>query len=282
MADVTYKLFFDDEPATREQLDLVEEITVEQQLDMAWEGRFQIPICTDENGKWSQEDEDFLRSFGRVRLEVKVGDRPFQPLIDGPIVGTDNQLSSLPGQSMMTLIVQDDSVYLNREQSSVPFENMLDHEVATELFGDVETISSTDIETTPPAPDGLTPTEMWRGTQMALLRRLARRQGMHAYVLPGDQPGASIGAFKKLPRDPGDLPTLVLLGPDRNVHTFNVTNDAQSPSRVEAHALSVTDKTTTTARVSTRDLELLGEEGSLTREGDAGARMLQPGQDGAV
>ena len=60
MPTIEYRLFFNNSPAKQEQLDLVEEITVEQDVDMAWEARLEIPICTDDTGKWSQEDEKIL------------------------------------------------------------------------------------------------------------------------------------------------------------------------------------------------------------------------------
>ena len=60
---------------------------MEQEVDKAWEARIEIPICVDENGNWTGEDEDFMRSFSRGRVEIKIGDDPFVPLVDGPIVG---------------------------------------------------------------------------------------------------------------------------------------------------------------------------------------------------
>lgn len=72
MADIEYRIFFNNKPATREQLDRVEEIIVEQEVDMAWEARVKIPICVDDKGNWEGQDEDFLASFSRVRLEIKL------------------------------------------------------------------------------------------------------------------------------------------------------------------------------------------------------------------
>lgn len=249
---------------------------------MAWEARLQVPICTDANGKWMGADANFLASFTRVRIEIKVGDRAFVPLIDGPIVGSDSQMSSEPGQSLITFLVHDDSVYLNRKDKINPYENKLDHEVAAALFGSVEQIGVQDIETTPPPPDGLPAFEMQRGTQMDLLRRLARRQGMHAYVLPGAEPGQSIGTFKKFPTQLDGLPPLILLGPDRNVATFTVTNDAQSDASVEAYTLNITDKVVTKATSRFRDLELLGDEAGFQNEADIATHLVPPGNDGVV
>src|SRR5262249_8705072 len=153
-------------------------------------------------------------------IEIKVGDGTFVPLIDGPIVGSDNQMNSEPGRSTLTVMVQDDSVHLHRQDTTNLHENRLDHEIAATLFRSIPQIAVRDIETTRPPQDSLPPFEIQRGTQMDLLRRLAQRQGMHAYVLPGAEPGQSVGAFKKFPTHPDGLPPLILLGTDRNVATF--------------------------------------------------------------
>jgi len=117
MPAVEFRLHFNNDPATRQQLDRIGEITIEQEVDMAWEARLEFPACVDENGNWTGEDDDFMRSFSRVRIEIKNGRAPFIPLIDGPVVKSYDQRSSQPGQSSITLHVQDDSVYLDREEN---------------------------------------------------------------------------------------------------------------------------------------------------------------------
>jgi hypothetical protein len=276
MPDIQYRMFFNNKPATRDQLDGVEEITVEQEVDMAWEARIEIPICVDEKGKWRGEDEDFMKSFSRVRVEITIGDASFMPLIDGPIIGFDNNKSSKPGQSTITLSVHDDSVYLNREESVTCFENVLDHEIASQIFNDFEQIASTDIENTPTSGSALPPVVVQRGTAIQILRSLAKRQGMHAYVLPGNSPGQSIGVFKSFPTETDGLFPLILLGSGRNVETFNVTNNAQRPSTVMASTLSITDKAVSAKTSRFQDLELLGEEAALESESGTATRILPP------
>jgi len=260
MPEILYRLFFNDESASQEQLDRVEDITVEQRIDTAWEARLKIPVCLDETGNWQGDDEDFMDSFSAVRIEIKVADQPYQALIDGPVVGYDSQRSSEPGQSFITLIVHDDSAYLNQAEVLSRFDNMADHEVAEQLFSEVERIAAIDAETTPAHAGGLPPTIVQRGTAMQILRSLAQRQGMHAYVLPGEDPGQSIGCFKRLSTTAGDIPTLVVLGSERNVTGFNLTHNAQSPAQVRASALRVTDKGVVTSTSSFRDLDLLGPQ----------------------
>ncbi len=278
---IYYRLFFNNNPATRERLDRIEEITVEQEIDMAWEARMQIPIATDAQGNWTGEDEEFLREFTQVRVEIQIGEGAFVPLIDGPIVELSDRISSEPGQSMKTVIVQDDSVRLNQKDRVFRFENLLDHEIASQLFGEVEQITSNEIETTP-APGNNLPTVVQRGTAMQLLRRLARRQGMHAYVLPGTEPGESIGCFKPFPTDTDGLPPLILLGAERNVSEFNPRNNAQRPARVTGFTLNVFDKTVTQRTSDFGSLDLLGEEQTFSDEGNTATQMLSPRDGDAV
>lgn len=282
MADITYRMFFDNKPLTREQLERIEEIIVEQEVDMAWEARIELPVSIDEKGNWKQENEEYMKSFSRVRVEIKIGDNPFVPLIDGSITGSNNQKESEPGKSSSILIVQDDSVYLNREDRVSRFENLRDDEIAGQIFQDVEQIASTDIDITPAPPGNLPPVVVQRGTNMQLLRSLARRQGMHAYVLPGESPGQSIGCFKLFPVQTDGLPPLILLGAGRNMGIFRPANDAQKAARVSASSLSIMDKTITTRTSQMNDLDLLGDEAGFENESDTAIQILPPYQGESV
>lgn len=281
MPDVRYRLYLDDRAATREQLDCVEDVTVDQEIDMAWEARLVIPVCTDDKGRWSGESESFLKSFSRVRVELKVGDGSFVALIDGPVVGSEHALSAQPGRSTVTVRVHDDSVFLNRRDEVVVFENLLDHEIASRIFSGVRQIARTDVEQTRGGSTGLSPVEVQRGTAMQLLRRLAVRNAMHAYVLPGTRPGQSVGTFKRLPTRADGLPALVLLGSERNVAAFTVGNDAQRPATVVAHTLGITDKATSKGTAKLGDVDRLGANAPVESR-EVGTRLLPPGQDVAA
>jgi len=278
---IYYRLFFKNNPATREQIDRVEEITVEQEIDMAWEARIEILIATDEQGNWTGENEEFLEEFTQVRVEIQIGEGAFLPLIDGPIVEISRHISSEPGQSSKTVVVQDDSVRLNREDRIFQFQQLLDSEIADQLFEEVPQIASTDIETTP-AGGNNSQVVVQRGTAMQLLRRLARRQGMHAYVLPGEEPGQSIGCFKAFSTETDGLPPLILLGAERNVAEFNPRNNAQSPARVTGFTLNVFDKTVTQRTSDFGSLDLLGEQQTFANEGNTATQILSPRDGDAV
>jgi len=284
MTDILFRMYLNDEPATRDQLNRVEEITVEQEVDMAWEARLKIPIWVDDEGRWSGEDEPLIAPGARIRVELKLGDEPWGPLIDGPIVDHDSEMKPEPGRSAITVIVHDDSAYLNRKDTVARFENLSDHKIAAQLFSEVEQIKSTDIEETASPAVTPAPPVIQRGSAMQILRALARRQlarrrSVHAYVLPGERPGESVGCFKAIPTEPDGLPPLVLLGPDRNLETFTPKNEARKPSTVRAASVSLSDKRILRATSRFRDLELLGAEAPFQNESDTTDRLLGPLDD---
>lgn len=95
---------------------------------------------------------------------------------------------------------------------------------------------------------------------MDILRFIAKRQGMHAYVLPGENPGNSIGCFNRFPTVSDGLPPLILLGAQRNIDSLHVKYYGCKPSDANASTLRITDKqvVSETSRIS--DAELMGDE----------------------
>ena len=283
MPSIEYRLFFDNQPADQEKLDRVEEITVEQQIDMAWEARLLIPICVNEDGKWEGEEEAWMRPFKRVRVEIKLGDGDFVPLIDGPVVGHDTERSAIPGKSLVNLVVHDDSALLNQEDEIKSHEDGADSDLARKIFEDAHLGGTPDIDGTPSQPDNPSSVVMQRGTKMQLLRSLARRhRNFHAYVLPGREPGQSVGCFKKLPEKTDGLPPLILLGEDRNLASFDLRHNARTPAEVTAATLSIKDKTITTSKSSYRDATLIGNEPATPEQAQKTTRRLPPGLNDSV
>lgn len=273
-----FRAFFDGTPADKDDLDRFETITVEQEVDRSWQARFELPVCVDENGKWTGEDSDFLQAFRRVRLEIKVGTGTFEPLIDGPVVAIDTQRSSSPGQSAVTMIVADDGVLLNRNAGSETYTpGLSDSEIASRIFAEYGEIATTRVESTPSAPDPLPPEAVRRGTHIQFLRQLARRNDLHAAVLPGATPGASIGVFYSLELFEDELPELVLLGADRNIDSFDGSFDAQQQSNFVASTLSFSDKSIITRQSRIANLELLGEVPTFGSDDEVGLEQLPPG-----
>jgi hypothetical protein len=275
MPTIDYRLFFNNAPAKQDQLDMVESIEIEQDVDMAWEARLEIPLCSSDTGKWAKEDDKILADFARVRVEVKIGKDAFVPLIDGPIVGFDNNMSSEPGQSSLTVHVHDDSVLLNREEKLATFEDKTDDQIAKKVFQSIPEIASVKTDPVPPANGKLPSVEVQHGTAMQILRALAKRQNMHAYVLPGSKPGQSVGVFKKYPTTKDGLPDMILLGADRNIGRFEVKNRATQAGKTVGYAVPITDKKVVKKTSSFRRVDLLGPE-EAEKSDNTGTYLLPP------
>jgi hypothetical protein len=283
MSAVEYKVFFDGTSATQDQLDKIEEVVVDQTVDRAWEARLQIPVCVNNDGKWEGEQEAWMKAFTRLRVEVNSGDNKFVPLIDGPIVGFDSARSSQPGKSIVTVVAHDDSALLNRTATVEVRKGQKDSDLARQIFLDAQLGGTPDIEDTPAQPDPITDAAVQRGTPMQYLRELARRnQEWHAYVLPGPASKQSIGCFKKFPTEIDGLPELVLLGTDRNMEEFNVTNRSNIPCNVKASTLSISHGQIQTASSSFRDATLLGDEPADPSSANDSTCLLRPGQTDRV
>ena len=283
MASVFYRLFFDNEAADQKRLDLFEQITVRQEVDMMWEARLEMPVVMDAQGKWSGEDEPFLQPYARVRVEVMVADKPWVPLIDGPITEVVAPRDSQPGANTVTIVVHDDSVFLDREEKVERFDKMSDSEIASRVFSEISQLSGPpQVEQTPPQPDNPASATVQRGTKMQVLRALARRHHMHAYVLPGPTPGASIGAFKAFPNATDGLPDLVLVGTGRNLERFDPRTDARRPADVRAATLSLRDKRIVKSSSAQTDAPLQGDAPAVDAGANRPSVLLPPGHSDTV
>jgi hypothetical protein len=254
MAEPRFRVWFGDRAASEDELRRIEEIEVTQEMDAFWEAHLRMALCLDANGAWLHWPGDGHTPFSRVRVELDIGTGRFAPLIDGPLVSIDAALDSQPGRSTATMVVRDDSAFLNRdEETEPPFERRTASEIADELFGRFEQIRDTRIEGTDAAPE----TTTRRGTVLQFLRDLATASDRHVYVLPGEAPGASIGCFLPDPEAPADLPPLVLIGHGRNLSQASVTQDPNGGERTQAQVLRVDDQGVTTFEASAADLGLM-------------------------
>ena len=283
MGAIEYKMWFDGNSATQDQLDKVDEIVVDQAVDKAWEARIKIPVCVNNDGKWEGEEEAWMKAFSSIRVEVNPGDGNFVPLIDGPVVGFDSARSALPGKSVVTVVVHDDSALLNRKSTVKVRQNQKDSDLARQIFTDAGFKGTPQIDETGQQPDAKTDASVQRGTPMRYLRDLARRnQEWHAYVLPGAKPGQSIGCFRKFPEETDGLPAMTLLGADRNIETFNVNNQAQNPATVEGATLAVDHGSVKTASSSFRDATLMGDQPATGGSTNEATARLPPGQSDRI
>lgn len=241
MASAQFRIYVDNTAASKEQLATFTSISVEQAIGMAAAAEFQVGLATDDKGNWTGFDDPWIQPFARLRVEIKVGDEgDFVPLIDGPVVGHRFELKAEPDASRLVVIAHDDSVLLDRGEKVVVFKN---EPLASLVRGLIEEPGLT-ARVSSSLPDAGSALDRWivqRGTNMQLLRQLAQRFGMFAYVEPGATPGQSVGVFEPPAAGDDGLPDLVLLGDARNIARFDAEFDALRPQAPRAAAVQAID-----------------------------------------
>jgi hypothetical protein len=233
MPELRFRVFFNNTPATADDLLHIDEISVEQTEDAAWEARLTMALCLDSDGRWDRQSDIRLRPRTPVRIELQIGTAPFKPLIDGPIVSVDTAMDSRPGRSAATVVVHDNSAWLNLESRATVATDQPHDVIVRQLFTELPPGA-----TIPPfqpdivIPDGgQSPPSLGEqfaqlGTPMQKLRELARRNGCHVYVLPGSETGApSMGCFKGDPEGNPTLPALVVIGASLNLDDVTEYDD---------------------------------------------------------
>lgn len=251
-------MFFDNQPATEQQLNLFRSVRVDQAIGMVTEAEMEMEMLLNDNGEWVDFAEPFTEPFVRVRIEIKAGDGSFTPLIDGPVVGQKLVMSAAPNDSNLSLRVHDDSFKLNQYETVAVYEQLTAADIARQLFIDAGMIPQVDI--LPPAFGLLERAVVQRGTAMQLLRDLARQHGMFVYVKPGPLPGISIGVFQHPALHEGDLPELLLIGDQSNLEKLNIEFDGLRPFAAVASQVDVSNQQVLRAEASASSQTPLGDE----------------------
>jgi hypothetical protein len=280
MGCAQYRLYLNGTAATADQLVRFEDITIEQEMDQATQGRFQVPLCMSTTGVWDGETEAFLQGMTRVRLEVQMQNTDWIPLIDGPIITVETAMFYEPGRSMLTLVISDDSFFLHRDETVTSFQGS-DDEIASQIYDQVPQIAWSVTDKAPPRSNPGFTTTVLRGTQMEFLKQLAKRQHMHAYVGCGDSPGKSIGYFKLDPDPTQDygLAPMVLLGTGTNIFSFHTDTKVGQTATYKSSLINLTDGSIEDRSADPSDIAL---QGTNPPPGPGITRLLRPGIADAV
>jgi hypothetical protein len=275
-----FRVYYGGTLASREKLNAIEEIVVEQAIGVQWVAKIKIPAVIAEDGSWKGEKDPDYKEFSRVRVEARIGNGDFLPLIDGRIVEQAPDYDATPGRSMVTLVVHDDTNKLHREARAEAFPpGKSDSDIARSLLLDAGLGGRIEVDKTPSGTD-TNGSVIQRGTMMEMLRTIAARYRMfNAYVLPGELPGTSDGCFKKLPDkpDPG-LPAMFLTGPEQNIGEFRIQRNSGRAAKFEATSLSTSDKKVTSVKAGHDDAPpAFGESATGGGAEDVRVRRLPPG-----
>jgi phage protein D len=156
--------------------------------------------------------------------------------MDAYVVETQVRFGAQPGQSFLDVVALDPSVLLTLEETVRPWPDMADSDIARTLFSDhgfrAEVV---DTERTPDAEEAIT---MQRGTDLALLRALAERNGYEVAVESDPEGGDPVGWFGP-PRvdEPEQGVFQVAFGQQTNVDQFEARFDMLRPTEAVARGI---------------------------------------------
>ena len=195
-----FKVYYGTTPATKEQLDAIEEIVVEQEIGRAWEARIKIPVCIAEDGSWAWRGRSGVRRNSRACASKRASARVnFLPLIDGRIVGKqDPGMNANPGQQLGHADGTRRHALLHREagsEDSPPGSRQRDRPIA--IFESAALGGAVDIDETGAARQQCGSVVQRTGPRCRFSgRSMSRHRDYYAYVLPGDRPGPALAVLK--------------------------------------------------------------------------------------
>jgi phage protein D len=274
VSTVAYKLEIGGQRASKELLDAVQSLEVEEHADLADMVRLRVNVAQrDDGGGWTLLDEGIFSRLANLKVAAAVdGGRP-EPLIDAYVVDVRVALSHEPGASRVDVVAMDATALMNLEEKVRSWPDQSDSSVASTIFGEYG--FTTDVEDTSAVRQEAEHTTMQRGTDMQLLKQLAQRNGYECYVeVTGS--GGTAGHFHRPRLD--EQPQGVLnvgMGPASNVDAFSARNDMLGPTTAAVQGVETTSTDAQPADSSSVEGTALGS--TPTVGGDRPRKVLLSG-----
>lgn len=274
MTAVAYRLAIDGEPAPPELVDAVRRVDVELDAELADLLRLRLAVAVaPDGGGWSVLDDDLFPRLTRLDLTVGVGPERFEKLLEAYVVETQVSFGQ-PGQSFLDVVALDPSVLMTLEERVRPWPDMADSDVARAIFSDHGW--SEEVEDTGRTPDAAEAITMQRGTELALLRRLAERNGYELAVEADPDGGPSVGYFAPPRTDAPEQGVLnVAFGEATNVDAFEARFDMLRPTEAVARGVGTAAGDDDPLQAAEAEREELG--GRTLLAGDRPRRVLLSG-----
>lgn len=178
-------------------------------------------------------------------------------LVKGPVYGQQIRLEQGGSGSTLIVLGADSSIKMDREDKAVAWADMTDSSAVSAILGEMGL--APDVETTEAGHFELKHTLIQRETNLAFIRRLARRNGSH-FWLTCDELGIETAHFKRPVLDGEAECDLVINLPDppSNVTSLEITWDVERPTSAEANEVDLNTKEQIPVAVAASPLTPLG------------------------
>jgi len=239
----TYQVIFGKEPAGPDFYGVLAKLEVEENADLPDAISLQLPVSA-AGGKLTWVGQDRIGPYANIAVVVTPDDGDPQCIFDGYVLSSKVHMPAGPAGATVDVWGQDASVLMGLEEKVREWSGMTDSAVANQIFASYDGVT--------PAPDNTrddTPvhsedehTLMQRGSDIAFLRRLARRTGRWCRIMCAGTPGQRVGYFA-LPSLTGDPAVTIDLNDPAKASTtvLDFSWDVARPTSVSARQASLAD-----------------------------------------
>ncbi len=178
-------------------------------------------------------------------------------LVKGPVYGQQIHFEQGGAGSTLTVLGGDSSIKLDREDKVVAWSDLTDSSAVSAILSQAG--FTPDVETTQAGHAERKHTLIQRESDLAFIRRLARRNG-HLFWISCDESGVETAHFKRPPLDGTAALDLVinLTEPKSNLTTLEIAWDVERPTSAEATQVDLNDKSDISVAVEASPLTALG------------------------
>jgi hypothetical protein len=181
-------------------------------------------------------------------------------LVKGPVYGQQIRFEQGGSGSTLTVLGADSSLKMDREDKVAAWSELTDSSAVSSILSQAGFVP--DVETTAAGHAELKHTLIQRETDLAFVRRLARRNG-YLFWVDSDELGVETAHFKRPVLDgEGALDLIInLTDPRPNVTALEISWDVERPTSTEAAELDLNDKSDISGAVASSPLTPLGGAG---------------------
>jgi hypothetical protein len=283
----SYKLLLNGQQADQTLYTLIASVVVEESMDMPAAIQITLPVSRASGGDLTYVSDSRFSPMAPVAVVASAGGSGAQGVASGAVGAVSSALgsgSAPPGDqcvfdgyvlsqklhletgitnSTLSVWGQDACWLMNQTEKVREWVDVTDSTVAASIFGDYG-ITPADDNTIDDSPSHTEDTHslMQRGSDIALLRMLARRSGKVCRVACASQPGARTGYFA-IPNLNGDPAVTVSLNDPTNwtVDSIDLEWDVTRPASVTARSALFSDPDADAAVGDTSDsgLKAMGD-----------------------
>lgn len=282
----TIAVLLNDAPLGADAIGALGSVTVELNTDEPSTAALTFALNKDATGAWSLIDDGTFVPYAKLAVQVGFGSGAgslgsalgglfgggsgadgLTPVFAGYVVDVGTTIGGEAASATLSVTASDPCVLLAGEEKVAAWPDQADSDIVAAILGGYGL--AVDARATATVHAAATTTVVQRGSDLAFVRRLARRNGYEFYIAPDDA-GTPTASFKPPQLDGTPQKTLAIqFGDDSNLRAFEAKLTGRKPLAVKTAQLDVASGTVNGATVTAADYPPLGAS-------DAGALVGGP------